>query len=178
MQDMTGSQLPPADEWVTLTTRPSLSEADMLRLRLETNGIAVFIADELTATVYYARAGIGVRVQVPKSELHQAVAIYKNWDASRVRASLPSCPSCQSTNTGAAPCGWRKMLTWLLVLLAACVFVCVFIFETTDFFVMAIIHVVLVVFYLLWFLNDRKRFECCDCKHTWKPSKKSHEPAE
>ena len=153
---MTGSQLPPADEWVTLTTRSLLSEADMLRLRLETNGIAVFIPDELTVSACSTlgtRMLGGIRLQVLQSDFQAAYTI-KNELEMTLHRVVATCPVCHSQNVAYAKNRWNPLLLASLI----------FFFG---------------VFLIFGFTNNMERLECCDCKHTWKVRKKSlHESAE
>lgn len=67
------------DKFITVLTATFGSEIAVIRGRLESEGITCFVKDELTVQVnpFYSNAVGGVELQVPESELNQAIEILK-----------------------------------------------------------------------------------------------------
>ena len=67
------------EKFVTVLTATYGSEIAVIRGRLESEGITCFVKDELTVQVnpFYSNAIGGVKLQVPESELNQAIEILK-----------------------------------------------------------------------------------------------------
>ena len=67
------------EKFVTVLTATYGSEIAVIRGRLELEGITCFVKDELTVQVnpFYSNAIGGVKLQVPESELNQAIEILK-----------------------------------------------------------------------------------------------------
>ena len=192
--------MPPADEWVTLTTRSSMwssiREINALRLWLETNGIMVFLPDEFTTTMdwFWLIALGGIRLQVPKSQLAEAQSLMREWEASRKLTSANSkdaitedaiewqkplsvasntCPSCHSQNTRDVP------NQGLLVLFALFIFTLLLLFLGSLLLMIFWAPFIVAAFFVFWHHAGWKYFECCHCKHTWKEREEPpHEPAE
>ena len=81
---------------ITVATVNSLPEADALRLRLETCGVAVFLPDECLCAAIGAGAGTfgGVRVQVAEADVPRAREILAMPDAPAATKPL-RCPMCE-----------------------------------------------------------------------------------
>jgi len=150
MHDLTNIQTPQANEWIELTARSSVSDIDALCLRLESNGIEVFLPDEYMAatTPFLTNTTNGIRLMVQKKEQTKAYAIMKDWEASLLLVPA-SCPVCHSQHVVYAQERRNPLFMALLI----------FIFG-----------IFLVVFQGNWV-----RLECRNCKHTWKVRKKSIE---
>jgi len=169
MQDLTENQATPPDEWVTLTTRSAvfsaISEINDLRLWLETNGVEVFLPDEITAGMDPLRlyAMGGMRLQVPKSQIQNAHTLMKEWEASHDsvknaitedspewQTPLPQtpqpapnvfCPYCHSSNVVYMQDSCLRELFYFLFL----------------------------GFFYLYHVNQYgRRLECRDCRLTWR----------
>ena len=82
---------------ITVATVNSLAEADALRLRLETCGVAVFLPDECLCAAIGAGVGTfgGVRVQVAEADVPRAREILAIQDAPAATKPL-RCPKCGS----------------------------------------------------------------------------------
>ena len=81
---------------ITVTTVSCLQEADAMRLRLETSGIAVFLPDEfLNASIGAGNMFEGVRIQVAEADAPRAREILAIPDASDATNPL-RCPTCGS----------------------------------------------------------------------------------
>ena len=84
-------------DMVTLTTVLSLVEADILRSRLEANGITTLIPDEgvISVNPLYAGTVGGIRVQVGEKDLSSAREILDLKDAP-IEKGVFECPKCGS----------------------------------------------------------------------------------
>jgi len=61
------------DELTTVTTFSTRAEADLAKERLESEGVAAFVMDEVTSGVMpYLMGSSGIRLQVPTEQLDKA----------------------------------------------------------------------------------------------------------
>jgi predicted nucleic-acid-binding Zn-ribbon protein len=79
---------------ITIATVSYLQEADAMRVRLETDGIAVFLPDEFTFASF-GTGLIGVRIQVDEADAARAREILALPDAPATIITS-SCPKCGS----------------------------------------------------------------------------------
>ena len=75
------------EKFVTVLTVTFPHEVAVIRGRLEAEGIACFVKDELTVQVnpFYSNAIGGVKLQVLESDLNQAVEILKETGYIKVK---------------------------------------------------------------------------------------------
>ena len=137
---------------ITVATFSKPEEAHLLRLRLGAGGIDAYVQDENTVQMnwLYSNAIGGVRVQIDETDLEAAREIValppvKAGEAGEVE--LTECPDCSSTNT--APDERPRRLAFLSMIFSMVTFGVAFPFA---------------------FL--RRRWQCADCGHTWKPERK------
>lgn len=85
------------DDWVTLEQYHRSAEAQMVRIRLESEGIECLILDELSTTIrpHYAFATGGIRLQVRRHALSEAAKII-GTERDRQGRTRHHCPECQS----------------------------------------------------------------------------------
>jgi len=81
---------------VTIATVNYLQEADAMRVRLETDGIAVFLPDEFTFASF-GTGLIGVRIQVDEADAARAREILAIPDAP-ADTTFITCPTCGSSD--------------------------------------------------------------------------------
>ncbi len=115
-----------ATKLITIATFPDAVKAQIIRGRLEAEGIPAFIADEHTLTnqpfLYMAYGG--VRLQVMETDRDQALAILKNQGLSSDLEEIPDsqpdqCPNCHSNNVEEVSSGNQSILTFLRNLLTS-----------------------------------------------------------
>ncbi|MBL7997216.1 MAG: DUF2007 domain-containing protein [Candidatus Kapabacteria bacterium] len=148
-----------ANDWVTLTSYSYLTQAQLLKADLESEGIHSFLKDENTVNTNYflGNAMGGIRVQVRESDFEKAVAVLKRrtsissdsqkkddeqWAKGFVHVD-EYCPSCESATV------YRKKFPKHWVILAI---------------ILAPIFGPLYVFIFLF----KRTHVCTDCGHTWK----------
>jgi len=96
----------------TLTTVLSLNEADVLRLVLEREGIAVFLPDQFAAQAFGQIPG-GLRIQVNDGDYEKARQVASAFLNARAGfASTPAaqdwrCPRCGEIVDGALGACWK-----------------------------------------------------------------------
>lgn len=126
-----------------------------MRLRLGAGGVAAYVQDENTVQMnwLYSNAIGGVRVQIAETDLEAAREIAALPPVKAVKAGeagaveLTECPDCSSTNT--APDERPRRLAFLSMIFPMVTFGVAFPFA---------------------FL--RRRWQCADRGHTWKPAGK------
>ena len=76
---------------VTVAAFNSLSEAQALKERLATAGIAAEIRSEpsVDPSLDFSRAGVGVHVAVPRAEFEAALRLVYDWNAKPPTESAP-----------------------------------------------------------------------------------------
>ncbi len=135
------------DSLVNIASYRDLPDAYLVKGKLESEGISVFLRNEHTIGVQwlYSNALGGVKLDVPESQVEQAHNILKedyteeitDQDQNESTDADGTCPICNSTNTQyydrARKFGAITYLTGLPLLLFG------------------------------------KRYQCLDCKHVWKP---------
>jgi hypothetical protein len=118
-------------------------EANMVKSRLESEGIPAFIADEYTIGMnwLYSNALGGVKVRVPESLASEALQILAPEIEPSATCNLEAeaCPKCGSKNTEYFLDKRNSFLTWTL--------------------------------FGLPLLLPREKRRCNDCSHRWWPSK-------
>jgi hypothetical protein len=105
-------------------------EAQIVRARLESEGIPAFVADELLVTANWpiSTALGGVRVQVPSEYLDEAKAIIAAYFAGELSADVdaetgsepPKCPACQSKSlSSSVPIGQKALAIGMFAMAGA-----------------------------------------------------------
>lgn len=104
---------------ITVATVNSLQEADALRLRLESSGIAVFLPDEFLCASVGAGAGVfgGVRIQVAEADVARARELLADQDDPAATKTI-RCPKC-----GSGDVAFKRLSLGSTIL---CLFVCLF----------------------------------------------------
>jgi len=143
------------ENWITISTYEYSQEAHMVKNYLESEGIIVFMKDDLTAQVasYYAHAIGGIKLQVRESDYDNAIDILEKGGYLKDKSALknveveivkrdPSiakstCPFCKSTDI-------EKL-------------------KQSDAIITTIYSILGVIFPLL-----RLPYKCNDCKRVWK----------
>lgn len=92
------------EEPVTLTTFSFISEALVLRSRLEYEGIPCFIPEEHTASIIPYSTAMKIRILVDRKDLEQASLILKDTQAGAgneggITETPSKCPNCGSEKT-------------------------------------------------------------------------------
>lgn len=109
------------DKIVTLNSYYDLMEAEIVRARLEANGVQCFIADDnvLNSNPIYNLAMGGVRINVFEHDLETCREILNEEPILNEDEALIACPVCASTNVfyGPAPIkrNWFYVMVSLLV---------------------------------------------------------------
>jgi hypothetical protein len=107
------------DKIVTLTSYYDPMEAQIVRGRLEANGIQCFIADDniLAANPFYNQALGGVKIKVFEHDVGRCREILAEEIVPVAGEELTTCPYCNSTHVyfGAAP----VKRNWLSIILTA-----------------------------------------------------------
>jgi hypothetical protein len=107
------------DKIVTLTAYYDPMEAQIVRGRLEANGISCFIADDnmLAANPFYNQALGGIKIKVFEHDLEKCREILAEDAVLESDDELMTCPYCKSTQVhyGAAP----VKRNWFSIILAA-----------------------------------------------------------
>ena len=105
--------LPEDETLVTVAACEDLSRADLLKSRLEAEGISVFLLGETHVNLLWlhSRAIGGIRVQVRKSQAGQAGEIMRLLEGKRLEIEEESrpvrCPRCGSTRVKSRKIGWK-----------------------------------------------------------------------
>ena len=83
---------------VTVKVYDSLSEAEVVRAKLEQHGIFAFLPDKnlVGAAWYLTQAVGGVRLQVSEGELESARLLLGESDTALPEGGIDSCPECGS----------------------------------------------------------------------------------
>jgi len=133
---------------ITVATFSKPEEAHLLRLRLGAGGVDAYVQDENTVQMnwLYSNAIGGVRVQIDEADLEAAKEIVAAPPVEAAEAELTGCPKCFSTKT--APDELPRRMAFLSMLFSTVMFGVSFPFA---------------------FL--RRRWQCADCGHTWKPER-------
>ncbi|MDQ3290823.1 MAG: DUF2007 domain-containing protein [Bacteroidota bacterium] len=113
-----------ATKLITIATFPDAVKAQIMRGRLEAEGIPAFIADEHTLTnqPYLYMAYGGVRLQVTEIDRDKALAIIKTQNPFSDLETMPDllsdqCPNCHSNKVEEVSTRNRSILTFLRTLL-------------------------------------------------------------
>lgn len=102
-------------------TCDSAIQANLIKTKLESEGITCFLANENFANLmphYYTLMGSGVIIKVPESEVSSAQEVLERCFPSK---SNPICPNCGSKNLTYG-LGRNKMKKWMVVLMSIFVF--------------------------------------------------------
>jgi hypothetical protein len=137
------------DPLVNISSYRDLQDAYLVRGKLESDGIRVFLRNEHTIGVQwlYSTALGGVKLDVPESQAKKALSLLEEYQSREIaEQTLDSkietngtCPACKSTNIQY----YDRSRKYSAISL--------------------IISFPLVLF--------GKRYKCLDCKHIWKPKK-------
>lgn len=112
--------------WITVATFTYPHEAQMLKARLESEGLNVIVKDELTTQVYHflSPAVGGVKLQVPQEELESALRVLKDAGYPEDQSTEPSAlllaferSTSQWPLIGKSPLIWRFLILITLMLL-------------------------------------------------------------
>jgi DNA-directed RNA polymerase subunit RPC12/RpoP len=109
------------DKIVTLTSYYDPMEAQIVRGRLEANGISCFIADDntLAANPFYNQALGGIKIKVFEHDLEKCREILAEDVVLESGDELMTCPYCKSTQVryGVAPVkrSWFSIILTVLV---------------------------------------------------------------
>lgn len=124
---------------VHLTSLYDVMEANLLKSKLEYEGIKCFIFDENTVNVnpLYSTAMGGVRVMVSNIDANEALIVLENFKPGA--AGIMICPHCSSTDIAIK----QRLTNYLLALLQA-------------------------TFSSVQSSNLKPRCTCNDCGHNWK----------
>ncbi len=143
------------NNWITIATYEYSQQAHMVKNYLESEGIVVFMKDDMTAQVasYYAHAIGGIKLQVREDDFDRAIEVlekggyikdksdFKNVEVEIVKRdqsiAFDTCPFCKSKNI-------EKL-------------------KQSDAITTAIYSILGAIFPLL-----RLPYKCNDCKKVWK----------
>lgn len=109
------------DKIVTLNAYYDVMEAEIVRARLEANGIPCFIADDnvLNSNPIYNLAMGGVRINVFEHDLETCREILAEEPMLNEGDALIACPECTSTNVFYGPGPYKR--NWLAVIVSVLV---------------------------------------------------------
>ena len=105
---------------ITIANAQDVTEAYLIKSRLEAEGIAAFIPDENTSQIQpilnYSIGG--VRVQVANDDVEEAKLILKDYYQQQNTVVTPVCPSCGSANTARdfSTKNWAKAIVVMLAI--------------------------------------------------------------
>jgi DNA-directed RNA polymerase subunit RPC12/RpoP len=107
------------DKIVTLSSYYDPMEAQIVRGRLEANGVACFVADDnmLAANPFYNQALGGVKLKVFKHDLEKCREILAEDIILQADDSLMQCPYCQSNNVHYSAAPIKR--NWVSIILTA-----------------------------------------------------------
>jgi hypothetical protein len=104
------------DEIVTVATSSSLAEAEARKLRLESDGLTVYLADAETIGTYWGLlTAVGsIKIQVPQAQVGKAMTVLEQvklrHDDEAKQARKESCLACAAEmplDAAECPaCGW------------------------------------------------------------------------
>lgn len=106
------------DKIITLASYYDPMEAQIVRGRLEANGISCFIADDnmLAANPFYNQALGGVKLKVFEHDLEQCRGILTEEAVLEAGDELMTCPYCKSTHVHFAAAPVKR--NWFSIILA------------------------------------------------------------
>ena len=109
-----------ADEIVTIASFSTPIEANLAKMKLESAGIIVFVADEYTIGMnwLYSNALGGVKLQVPESMAcgaREILNLQTEQPPTDGLAKVDVCPRCESTNIEDFLDKRGSVLTWLFL---------------------------------------------------------------
>jgi hypothetical protein len=107
-------------ETIRLKTCDNIQEANILKGRLENEGIRCFLTNENFTSLfphYFGILGAGVHIMVHKNDYQRASEILKFPHKSYIRYRQDVCPACGSKNIGFG-LGKRKILKIISVVLS------------------------------------------------------------
>jgi len=103
---------------ITVANAFDVTEAYLIKSRLEAEGINTFIPDENTSQIQpmWNNAIGGVRVQVADEDVENAKLVLKDYYQQQKQIVTPPCPSCGSTHTFRDDSGqnWAKAIVVML----------------------------------------------------------------
>ncbi len=107
------------EKLITVAVYSTPYEANMVKSKLEANGIPAFVADEYTIGMnwLYSNALGGVKVQVPESLVPEALEVLRAEpvvEELRKIDEAKACPKCGSRNTEDYLDKRGSFLTWVL----------------------------------------------------------------
>lgn len=105
------------DKIVTLSAYYDLMEAEIVRGRLEANGIACFIADDniIASNPFYNQAVGGVKIKVFEHDVESCRKILAEESILTEEDTHITCPECQSTDIFYGPAPIKRNWFYLVV---------------------------------------------------------------
>ena len=126
---------------ITITTVSYIHEADLIRMKLEGEGINVFIADQMTASISPLHSGAigGIRIQIDEKDLEAAREVLSD-NFPLADKGMFQCPSCSSDSVEYESVSQRSAYLSLLL-------------------------------FNIPFTWSKRKCTCNDCGHKWKNKK-------
>ncbi|HEY9532988.1 MAG TPA: DUF2007 domain-containing protein [Mucilaginibacter sp.] len=105
------------DKIVTLSSYYDIMEAEIVRARLEANGISCFIADDnvMAGNPIYNQAMGGVKIKVFEHDLETCQEILSEEPILAEDEALITCPACNSTNVFYGPAPFKRNWFYLII---------------------------------------------------------------
>ena len=102
------------EAWVTIAEMSWLSEAQVLKTFLQSQGLDAFIPEEFISTINPMVTGICVRVQVRESSVEDAKKLLAEF---KPESAKEKCPNCGSEDLHFKPVGLKGWIMFVICLL-------------------------------------------------------------